>query len=164
MSPEMGQMSDKNKNTMIIKTLEYKLTESGSFSPIPIRQYSGTFNEPSVDTDAGKLYSPEITAYIPHITEANEAIVKLLNDRPAIYRVTDTKGVVQVIGNDNEKLRFASNKKIGPTPGIAHGWDIKITGSVVEGSVVTYPEPSESGGGEITPGGEQGEDDTDPVA
>lgn len=160
MSREMGQMSDKNQNTMIVKTLKYKFSESDpSWSSIPIQQNSGTFVENSQDTEAGKLFITEIAVYIPHITSANDAIVNKLNERLAIYQVTDTKDNTYIIGNDTEKGRALSSKKIGPAPGIAHGYDLKITCSSIKEVITTYPAVSGGSGS----GEPQGEDDTTPM-
>ena len=145
---------------MIVKTLKYKFSESDpSWSSIPIRQNSGTFVENSQDTEAGKLYVTEIVVYVPHINASNDAIINQINERPAMYQVTDTKDNTYVIGNDTEKGRVLTAKKIGPAPGIAHGYDLKITCSSIKEVVTTYPAASDGSGS----GDPIGEDDTTPL-
>ena len=67
MSPVEGQTTDKTikSHKMIILALDYKFTENGTWVPIPIQQYSGSFVEQPEQTDAGILMSAEVTAYMP---------------------------------------------------------------------------------------------------
>jgi len=112
---------------MIIKTLEYKLTEAGTYVSIPFRQNSGFFQETPQETRAGIIHLAEISAYIPVIDDTKNTLVDELNLRKAIFRVLDTSGYYHEVGSDTEPATFVAVKKIGPTPGVAYGWDIKIT-------------------------------------
>jgi len=112
---------------MIIKTLEYKFTENGTYAPITFRQNSGFFQETPQQTKAGILHLAEITAYIPVIDDTKNSLVDSLNIRKAIFRVLDTSGYYHEVGTDAEPATFTAVKKIGPSPGVAYGWDIKIT-------------------------------------
>lgn len=125
---------------MIIKKLEFKFTETDNFTTVPLRQYSGLMNNSTDDTEAGKIYKTDITCYIANILKAKEDVLELLVSRPVIIRVTDTRNVVFEIGNDNEKCRADYNQKIGPTPGVAHGWDLSITGVFTSKPKTTIPE------------------------
>jgi len=119
---------------MIILELDYKLTEADQYINIPIRKYSGFFQEPSSDTRAGILFTAEVSAYIPNLDDTKKTTIDLLTHRPAIYRVKDALGYYHIIGNNIELAHLASTKKIGPTPGTVYGWDIKITCVTVAGS------------------------------
>ncbi len=129
MSPVEGQTTDKTikSHKMIILALDYKFTENGTWVPIPIQQYSGSFVEQPEQTDAGILMSAEVTAYMPVIDDTKNAMVGQLNRRPAIFRVTDACNHYFEIGSDAELAVFSGSEKIGPNPGVAYGWDIKIT-------------------------------------
>ncbi len=111
---------------MIIIALEYKFTENGIYVSVPIRQTSGLMVEKPEQTSAGILVTSEITAYMPVIDEIKNVLVDQLNRRPAIYRVKDASGHYHEIGSDAEPATFTGSKKIGPNPGVAYGWDIKI--------------------------------------
>jgi hypothetical protein len=112
---------------MIIKTLEYKFAENGTYASISFRQNSGFFQETPQQTRAGILHLAEISAYIPVIDDTKNSMVDELNIRKAIFRVLDTSDHYHEIGSDIEPATFTAVKKIGPTPGVAYGWDIKIT-------------------------------------
>lgn len=127
-------MKPKKQSAMIIKSLEYKFTENGSYSPITIRQGSGYFQEDIKQTRAGVLFTAEITAYVPVIDETKQELIDSLVRRPAIFRIQDPEGLEYIIGTDDEPATFTAIKKLGPTPGVAYGWDIKITCLSVLGS------------------------------
>jgi len=122
---------------MIIVKLEYKFSENAEYNNIPIRQNSGFLSETSSKTRAGTIFLAEVSAYIPNMDDSKTGIVDTLNHNPAIYRVRDASGHYHTIGNDQEKALFTSVKKIGPNPGVAFGWDIKITCPTVAGSVIS---------------------------
>lgn len=112
---------------MIIKTLEYKFTENGTYVTIPFRQGSGFFQETPQETRAGIIHLAEISAYIPVIDDTKNTTVEELNLRKAIFRVLDTSGYYHEVGSDAEPATFMGSKKIGPAPGVAYGWEVKIT-------------------------------------
>lgn len=112
---------------MIITTIEYKFAENESYVNLPFRQNSALFQETPQKTAAGILYLTELTFYIAVIDEMKQAAMISRNYRPLIYRISDTEGFYHEIGSDTEPATFAASKRIGPTPGVAYGWDVKIT-------------------------------------
>lgn len=139
MSDTSGQYSDNHSNlyTMIIKTIEYKFTESATFAPLTLRQGSALFQETPQQTNAGTLYLAEVSAYMPRINATAQAELTLLNNRPAIFQLTDTEGFLHTLGTNAEPATFSASKRIGPTPGVAYGYNIKITCLSVAGSKMT---------------------------
>jgi len=112
---------------MIITTIEYKFAESEAYVNLPFRQNSALFQETPKKTAAGTLYLSELTAYIAVIDETKQAAMIAANYRPTIWRIADTEGFYHEIGSNAEPATFSASKRIGPTPGVAYGWDIKIT-------------------------------------
>ena len=112
---------------MIIKSIEYKFTENGSYSDITFRQGSAFYQETPQRVPAGLLYLTEVTAYIPVLDETKQAYITSLVQQSAIFRLQDASGLYFEVGTDAEPAIFTANKKIGPTPGVAYGWDIKIS-------------------------------------
>lgn len=112
---------------MIITTIEYKFAESESYVNLPFRQNSALFQETPQKTDAGIIYLTELTFYIAVIDEMKQAAMIAANYRPTIYRIADTEGFYHEIGSNAEPAIFAASKRIGPTPGVAYGWDVKIS-------------------------------------
>jgi len=112
---------------MIITSLDYRFAENESYVNMPFRQNSALFKETPQKTDAGTLFLTEITAYTPVIDETKQAAMLAANYRPIIFRISDADGNYHLIGSDAEPATFSASKRIGPTPGTAYGWDIKIT-------------------------------------
>jgi hypothetical protein len=129
LSDETGQITDKTTKTsaMIITIIEYKFAENENFVNLPFRQSSALFQETPQKTAAGILYLSELSFYIAVIDELKQAAMIAANYRPVIFRITDSEGLSTEIGSDAEPAVFTASKRIGPTPGVAYGWDIKIT-------------------------------------
>lgn len=119
---------------MIIQQLEYKYPEEQDYTTVPIRFYSGSLVEATQQTPAGILYVAEISGYVVDINPDHDALINMLAQRPATYRVKDTAGHYHLVGNENEPATLTRAKRIDPKPGSGYGYDIKISCSSVNPS------------------------------
>jgi hypothetical protein len=111
---------------MVISELAYRFSDQNPWLPIVITANTGTFNEKTKDTDAGILYTTEVSAYLPNITPDNDTLVNTLVARPALYRITDTAGIVHEIGEDTARASLEYEKINEGKPGAKHGYSLKF--------------------------------------
>lgn len=112
---------------MIIIKLAYKILGGSTFVDLPVRMYSTSLNENVQSTPNGTLSSSELTSYIPVISPEQTELLKQLAGSPAIYQATDAFQNIHLLGNDLEPASLSFTKRIEKNPGIAHGYDIKIS-------------------------------------
>jgi hypothetical protein len=112
---------------MVIIELAYKFLSKDPFTILPIQGHSGSFDEKPSETNAGDLYTTEIKAYLPVITKEKDEQLKLIRDRKAIFKATDSAGLVYIIGDDIAQASLTFDKINEGKPGSKHGYQLTIS-------------------------------------
>lgn len=111
---------------MIITSLHYALSSSGSWIELPIQGHSGSIIENRKTTDEGTVAETEVTAYIAGLSHADDRMLNYLSRRKALYRATDASGIYHFIGNDDFGASLEIDQVHTGSPGGTYGYNIKI--------------------------------------
>lgn len=110
----------------VVTKLEFKFQEKDAYQVINITGYTGSYNEKPQETPAGLLYNSAASAYVPNINMANDTLLYSIVARKAIFRITDSEGIVHEIGNNLARVTLEIEKVNDGKPGAKHGYNLKI--------------------------------------
>lgn len=114
-------------NAAVITKIEYQLPGEVEFSVFDMVPESGKFNELWNATGAGKIYTTTVNFLIAGLTVDKDAVMKLLDNRKAYFRITDADDLVYLVGSVDYAARLSSEIDLGGAPGSFKGYRCKIT-------------------------------------
>ncbi|HNX87691.1 MAG TPA: hypothetical protein PKH58_01300 [Paludibacteraceae bacterium] len=119
---------------MIITSLSYALSSSGSWIELPVQGHSGSINEKNVTTEEGLVSETEVNAYIAGLSHANDMMLGYLTRRKAMYRAADADGRYHYIGTVDFGASLEIEQRLDGSPGTKYGYNIRITCRSVAGT------------------------------
>lgn len=122
-------------HSVIIKKVEYRVIGEESFNLLDI--VSGMLNEDVQDTDNGPLNKITAPFSIANVTVETDTTLKKLRGRKLQLRLTDTNGLVHLVGDDYYCARLTYEKTIDKTPGSFNGYKCTIKCNTPSGSSVS---------------------------
>lgn len=114
-------------NSGVIIAAEVKVFPATTFTPIDIIPFSGDFNEPSIETNAGKHYEYKGVFSIAKIHESTDEFLSAIEYRKATYRITDGNGTKHLIGDGLYPARLFYSREIAPQAGGFNGYRCTVT-------------------------------------
>ena len=124
------------QNSGVIIKLEYKYSESDSFTELTFIPRSAKLNQSAKKTAAGVAHLTKVPFKISKNEKSTQEPISTLLNRKAIYRVTDGNYTTYTLGNDEIKARLNYNLELAGAPGSFNGREVEITWESTTGVII----------------------------
>lgn len=124
-------------HSTVISKVEYRQIGDENFTVADIIPESGVMNEDTDDTANGPLNKISVQFNIAAVSVATDTPMKKLRGRKLQFRLTDTNGLVHLVGDENYCARLSYQKTIDRTPGSFNGYRCKGSCNSPSGSSVS---------------------------
>ncbi|MFZ4705499.1 MAG: hypothetical protein ACOYMF_05770 [Bacteroidales bacterium] len=120
-------------NSGVIVKAEYKLIGNSDFTDLDIIPYSGTISETWKKPFEGLVATVQVDFKKENWGVTNDATMKLLLNKKAVYRITDGNGTKFIVGTSSKPARMLYVASVDPGPGGFNGFTCNISWLSVTG-------------------------------
>lgn len=120
-------------NSGVIVKAEYKLIGTADFTDLDIIPFSGTISESWKKSFQGLAATVQADFRKEEWSATNDATMKSLLNKKAVYRITDANGTQFTIGSVRKPARMLFSASVDALPGSFNGYACSITWLSVTG-------------------------------